>query len=130
MVERCLDLCTYACSGCLIVPYDDKEAWSQHAMLQIQQFLSLNGFAIGDVVSNMHYYHLRDNPVLRSATIIVDRLLRHECEFMANPFQRTWSNLFTEALGKSLTTFVKMISSSDGVPDYDWEYGKEGFFSS
>jgi hypothetical protein len=69
-----MELCTTNSSGCIVIPYDDRQPWSQEAMLNIQRYLTDHGFAIRDMVSQMHYYHLKDNPGLQSATIIVDRV--------------------------------------------------------
>lgn len=127
-LERCMELCTYACTGCLVVPYDDKERWSQLAMLQIQRFLVEKGFVIRDMVSHMHYYHLKDNPVLQSATIIVDRLERYD-----SSYARTYlpDNLITNLYGRprQLPHFIEIDDSdyTKGTPDYDWKYGQQEY---
>lgn len=111
-----------------MVPYDDKEAWSQHAMLEIQRFLMSKGFVIRDMVSQMHYYHLKDNPVLQSATIIVDRLERCNSNYTGRrlPVELV-KNLYGSP--RRLPHYINIDPNDPehGVPDYEWEYGTDNF---
>ncbi len=125
-LERCLEFCTYSCSGCLVIPYDDKESWSQEAMLNIQRFLSEKGFVVRDMVSNMHYYHLKDNPVLQSATIIVDRVERHDSTYAGKEIPiDLLKNLYGSPI--KIPHYIEIADPDllSGTPDYNWTYGEE-----
>jgi predicted methyltransferase len=129
-LHRCMDLCTYSCSGCLVVPYDEKHPWSQEAMIAIQRFLLSNGFVIRDMVAQMHSYHLKDNPTLQSATVIVDRV----GERVVSPYRgKTMQPEEVVNLYGSPRRLPHYIEVDDpefrsGKPDYDWVYGHEGFW--
>lgn len=125
-LQRCMDLCTYTCSGCIVIPYDAKEEWSQEAMINVQKFLASKGFVVRDMVSYLHSYHLRDNPVLQSATMIVDRIERHESDYRGEQLpEREVHRLYGDPrpIPKYIDIGEKGISGQ-GDPDYDWKFGR------
>lgn len=73
-IDRCLNLCTPRCSGCLILPYDCTRLWTQEVNKTIQSYFIDGGCYIREMIPDMHTYDLDDDPNLRSATILVDRL--------------------------------------------------------
>lgn len=128
-LDRCLELCTMNCSGCIVIPYDDRQPWSQDAMLNIQQYLVEHGFVVRDMVSQMHYYHLKDNPGLQSATIIVDRVARRDPDYSQQGIPiDSLKHLY--GAPRPLPHYIRIDESDPmkGKADYDWLYGKEKFW--
>lgn len=123
-LHRCMDLCKSTCSGCIIIPYDLQQQWTVEAMLYIQKFLLEHGFIIRDMVSYMHSYHLKDNPILRSATLIVDRINVVESEYS---YQELPTDLLKNLYGspRPIPKYIRDDGTLTGVPDYDWKYGKK-----
>lgn len=75
---RCMAACKPVnSSGIAILPYAT-ETWSSEAMHRIQNYMNTHGYVIGDMLRDMHLYHLDDSPDLRSATVIFDRVERIE----------------------------------------------------
>ncbi|MCL2311720.1 MAG: bis-aminopropyl spermidine synthase family protein [Firmicutes bacterium] len=122
-LHRCMDLCTNNSAGCIIVPYDIEQPWTIKAMISIQKFLLNNGFVIRDMVSYMHSYHLKDNPMLKSATLIVDRYEKvsspHSTSDLPPEFLR---NLYGSP--RAIPKYIR-DDGLTGVPDYGWKYGEE-----
>jgi predicted methyltransferase len=72
---RCMALCKPVGSmGVAILPYHPSERWSREAMNSIQRFMQQSGYIVGEMLRGMHSYHLDDLPMLRSATVIFDRI--------------------------------------------------------
>jgi predicted methyltransferase len=72
---RCMALCKpVGSSGVAILPYHPSEKWSRDAMYSIQRFMIESGYLVGEMLRGMHSYHLDDLPMLRSATVIFDRV--------------------------------------------------------
>ena len=119
---RCLELCKNECSGCIVIPYTNTQDWTQKAMLHNQEFLTAHGFVIRDMLSEMHRYYLKDNPELRSASIVVDRINKVSSEFS--------NQLMPPALVEKLygtPRNIPRIIYDDGTeignPDFNWNYG-------
>lgn len=129
-IDRCIDLCTEQCSGCIIIPYDYKYKWTIINMKQIQQYLLDKGFIIRDMVSYMHQYYLDDNPDLKSASLIVEKVSDGKAEYSGR-FLDTYlvKNLYGEP--RKIPKYI--FSSLDdrlGLKEYNWIYGKDGFWES
>jgi N4-bis(aminopropyl)spermidine synthase len=93
-LSRCMALCKpVGSAGVAILPYHPSERWSRDAMRSIQQFMTAHGYIVSEMLRAMHSYHLDDLPMLRSATVIFDRVSQ-----VATP------NLST-ALGSDMTKF-------------------------
>lgn len=123
-LHRCMDLCKTASSGCIIIPYDMEQEWTVKAMIYVQKFLLSHGFVIRDMVSYMHSYHLKDNPVLRSATLIVDRIDNVQSEYASQNLPvELLKNLYGEP--RPIPRYICDNGTPTGEPNYDWEYGKE-----
>jgi predicted methyltransferase len=73
-IDRCLNFCASQCSGCVLLPYDCTRPWTQEVNKTIQPYFIDVGCYIREMVPDMHAYHLDDDPNLRSATMIIDRL--------------------------------------------------------
>ena len=123
-LHRCMDLCKNACSGCIIIPYDREQEWTIHAMVYVQKFLLENGFVVRDMVSYMHSYHLKDNPILRSATLIVDRIEAKQSKYSSKNLPLDiLKNLYGSP--RPIPKYICDDNTPYGKADYDWEYGKE-----
>lgn len=127
-IDRCIDLCGEHCMGCVIIPYDSRSPWSITNMKNIQLYLLEKGFVIRDMLSYMHQYYLDDNPELKSATLIVEKVGGGNADF---------SNIFlgvpqVKYLYGSPRKIPKYIYSSNtnllGDRDYNWEFGKDMFW--
>ena len=117
-----MDYCTDYCGGCIVIPYDRSLAWTCKAMNSIQLFLLKNGFVIRDMISNMHRYHLKDNPGLRSATIIVDRIDKVESKYKGVYLPKdTCIHLYGSP--RKIPRYIMDTDETYGEPDYNWEYG-------
>lgn len=125
-LHRCMDLCKDESSGCIIIPYDPEQKWTIEAMLNIQKFLSEHGFVIRDMVSFMHSYHLKDNPHLHSATIIVDRVISINSEYTSQELpDKLVKNLYGEPC--LIPKYIDDDESIKGKPNYKWKYGKKSW---
>lgn len=72
----------------------------------------------------MHSYHLKDNPVLRSATLIVDRVESIESKYSSQKLPiELLKNLYGSP--RPIPIFICDDGTLTGTPDYNWEYGKE-----
>lgn len=122
-LHRCMDLCKSESSGCIVIPYDIKQNWTVKAMRYIQRFLLEHGFVIRDMISYMHGYHLKDNPMLRSATLIVDRVESIKSEYSS---QNLPTKLLKYLYGspRPIPRYICDDGTLMGTPDYNWEYGK------
>jgi len=119
-VQRCMEMCTASCTGCIIIPYDRKKEWSIKATRKIQSYLLENGFAIRGMIPYMHKYHLRDNPVLQSATMIVDRVEPQASDFEGEQIPKE----VARTLYGSERRIPRYIGEDD-EPDFDWRYNRE-----
>lgn len=127
-LERCIDLCSSTSLGCIIIPYDIEQKWTIENMINIQSFLLNKGFAIRDMKSYFHRYHLEDNPNLKSASIIVERFSTQSSRYTG---QRLPKECLINLYG-SPRKIPQYILSSDknplGIRDYEWEYGQHEFW--
>ncbi|MEY8414174.1 bis-aminopropyl spermidine synthase family protein [Lachnospiraceae bacterium 62-26] len=124
---RCMDLCCKKCSGCIVIPYDTEKNWTVKNMRNIQEFLIKHGFVIRDMISYMHRYHLDDNPTLKSATLIVDRVNYTTNEYSSEILPCSMiKNLYGKE--KKLPRYILDDGSPYGLKDYDWVYGKDDFW--
>lgn len=123
-LHRCMDLCTSLGSGFVVVPYDKKQPWTISAMSNIQKFLIEHGFVIRDMISEFHKYHLEDNPDLRSATIIVDRVNNQLSEYHDKLLPKSFAqNLYGSP--RRLPRYIMDDRTQYGYPDFHWIYGQD-----
>ena len=127
-IDRCMDLCVERCSGCIIIPYDHKLSWSIYNMQVIQTYLAKKGFVIRDMISYMHQYHLDDNPELKSATLIVekvsDSISEYSDQFLGKQLVK---NLYGSP--RKIPKYITLSNENPlGYKDYHWEYGNDGFW--
>jgi predicted methyltransferase len=74
-VDRCLSFCAPNSSGCIILPYSSTRSWTQDVVRNVQRHLVCETDCfVREMVTGMHSYNLDDDPSLRSATMIVDRI--------------------------------------------------------
>jgi len=119
-LHRCMEMCTANCTGCIVIPYDRKNEWSIKATMQIQKFLLENGFTIRGMVPYMHKYHLSDNPVLESATMIVDRVKSESSQFEGERIPKDIArNLYGSE--RRIPHYIDV----DNEPNYDWLYNEK-----
>ena len=123
-LHRCMDLCKVESSGCIIIPYDPEKKWTIDAMLNIQTFLLAYGFVIRDMVSFIHSYHLHDNPHLRSATIIVDRVIPKTSEFTSQELPADFVK-YLYGSTRPIPKYIDDDGSINGNPNYKWKYGRK-----
>lgn len=123
---RCMELCNKGCKGCIILPYDNKQVWTIENLKVIENFLIENGFIIRDIISNMHKYHLLDNPNLTSSSIIVERIenIKSKYENVTLP-EEIVRNFYGNE--RKLPEYIKDDGTLYGVEDFAWKYG-EGMF--
>lgn len=82
-LARCMELCKPAPSwGIAILPFAHKEDWSRNAMYNIQGFLSKQGYVVSEMVREIHQYHLEDRPSLRSANVVLDRVVNVDSPYV------------------------------------------------
>lgn len=85
-LSRCMALCKpVGSTGVAILPYHPSERWSRDAMRSIQQFMMDSGYLVGEMLRAMHSYHLDDLPMLRSATVIFDRVQQVPTPYLEEP---------------------------------------------
>lgn len=128
-IDRCIDLCTDQCSGCIIIPYDSRLSWTIHNMHKIQLYLLDKGFIIRDMISYMHQYHLEDNPNLKSATLIVEKISDSTGDYSGEFLDKELvKNLYGRP--RIIPKYITMSEENMwGQKDYSWDYGKEGFWN-
>lgn len=74
-LARCMEFCKPAPSwGMALLPFAHKEDWSRKAMMNIQKFLTKNGYVVSEMIREVHQYHLENRPSLRSCNLVVDRV--------------------------------------------------------
>ena len=121
-LHRCIDMCTENCSGCIVIPYDNQHRWTQDAMLDIQKFLAAHGFVVRDMISSMHLYHLKDNPELKSATVIVDKIASAQSEYSGKQLPISMLvNMYGSP--RSIPHYIIDDGSPMGRMDFDWKFG-------
>ena len=119
-----MDLCTYSCSGCIVIPYNIRWEWSRTAMRKIQGFLFEHGFVVRDMVSDLHQYHLADNPLLPSASIIVDRISQKDSPHCGQSLPSQYAiSLYGKP--RRIPHYIEIDPNAYDLakPDYNWEYG-------
>ncbi len=73
-MERGFEATNKSALGVLVIADDPKLPWTQE-VLQSTQITALNmGFVVGEMIPELHLYHLDDNPKLRSCTCIFRRV--------------------------------------------------------
>ena len=91
---RCMALCkSVNSSGIALLPYR-AGTWSAEAMYDIQAFMGVQGYVVGDMLREMHLYHLDDSPELRSATVIFDRVERKAMPHVDEPLPESLQRYF------------------------------------
>lgn len=125
-IYRCMELCTEHCYGCIILPYDIKLNWTVKNMKAMEQFLLKNGFIIKEVSSNMHQYHLQDNPELTSSAMIVERISNVKSKFENRVLPETMLNNFY-GKPRKLPEYIKDNGTIYGLEEYGWIYGQQEF---
>lgn len=123
-LHRCMDLCTSNAEGCIIVPYDEAFPWTIKGATEIFNFLTIFGFEVSDMQRNVHSYHLRDNPSLKSSMIMVKRIKDIESPFKEQQFP---FDMCRHLYGspRAIPQYIKMDQKNPlGHLDFNWEYGK------
>ena len=73
-LERGMEATGEQALGVMVIADDPKMRWTQE-VLRASQLSALNmGFVVGEMIPELHLYHLEDNPKLRSCTCIFRRL--------------------------------------------------------
>lgn len=123
-LHRCMDLCNDKSEGCIVIPYDSTMEWTLTAMKNIQNFLIANGFVIRDMVSYMHRYHLKDNPSLKSATLIVERISPKKSDYEDKYLPM---ELVKHLYGRprNIPKYIMEDETRLGEPDFNWVYGTD-----
>lgn len=122
-VTRGAELCHRqggAC-GCIILPDDDERAWTVEAMLATERFLTEHGWSIREKLSQLHRYHLPNDPGLTSSTLWV-RDAREGKGVTSMPYagKRVTGGEIAHFYGRKVTPPYPQYIREDGERDYDW----------
>lgn len=120
---RCMELSTVDSEGCIIIPNDTRFPWVQSCMENITHFLLSDGFQILQTLSNIHKYHLSDNPDLQSSMLHVKRISDCPPPYAGSRFPLSMcANLYGST--RAIPRYIYASSSNPyGAPDFNWEYG-------
>lgn len=123
---RCMELCTNNCDGCIILPYMKSVNWTVDNYEVVENFLLKNGFVITHILSDMHRYHLPDNPELSSSTIIVHRMREVKSAYEDNILpEEVIKNFYGSA--RRLPEYIKDDGTLYGMEKFDWIYGDKAY---
>ena len=133
-LHRCFEVCGTnnfndcpPCSGCIVLPYDYTQKWTQSNMLNIQTFLLKNGFVIREMLPYQHRYDLPDNPTLTSAFIIVDQIKKNKLCYVNTLLPKELiKNLYGQE--RPIPHHIRDNNTPYGNLDMNWQYGREGFW--
>lgn len=120
---RCIELCKTDCTGCMIVPCNDKFEWTLNNTYNIQKFLNEYGFIINRLFDNLHEYNLDDNPNLLSSSFYLKRVVNLGDNLYANkrmPLSQI-KNLYGSE--RKIPEYIEDDGTDFGKRNYDWEYG-------
>jgi len=73
-ISRGMEACVPNSRGIALLPYSEEDDWSREAMFSIQKFAVGCGYAVSDMMTGLHQYHLADRPTLHSGVVVFDRL--------------------------------------------------------
>lgn len=123
---RCMDLIKKDAEGIIVIPYDSNIEWTKDAMVRIQKFLIDNGFVIKEMITDLHYYHLDDNPKLTSSSLLVERTAYKNSKYQDKymPFELV-KNLYGDFL--KIPRYIYDDNTLFEKPHYDWKYGDENW---
>jgi len=72
--QRGMEATGYAGEGLIVIADDTEKEWPQKVLANVQGFALRSGFFIQKMMSQLHLYHLDDNPELRSCNIFLRAL--------------------------------------------------------
>lgn len=72
--QRGMEAIGYQGEGMITIADDDKLAWCQRVLSNVQQFATASGFYVKRMMSQMHEYHLDDAPDLKSCNLMIKSL--------------------------------------------------------
>lgn len=73
-VQRGMEAVNYAGKGMVVIADDDELEWPKRVLAATQQFALSSGFYVQKMMSQVHQYHLDDNPDLRSCNLMLSAL--------------------------------------------------------
>lgn len=120
---RCIELCKSNCSGCMIVPCNDKREWTLKNTHNIQRFLNEYGFIINKSYNDLHEYHLDDDPNLLSSSFYLKRVMKIGDNLYASknmPLKQI-KNLYGSE--RKIPEYIEDDGTDFGKRNYNWKYG-------
>jgi predicted methyltransferase len=73
-VQRGMEATGYQGEGMIVIADDSDLPWPKQVLANVQQFAINSGFFVQKMMSQLHQYHLDDNPDLRSCNILIKAL--------------------------------------------------------
>ncbi len=73
-VQRGMEATAYAGEGIMVIGDDTELEWPKHVLANVQKFVVSSGFFVQKMMTQLHSYHLDDNPNLRSCNLIIKAL--------------------------------------------------------
>jgi N4-bis(aminopropyl)spermidine synthase len=73
-LERGIEACGDNAVGIIVIADDAQLPWTQRVLRTVQSEIINAGFLVAEMLPEMHYYHLDDNPELRSCSLVVRRV--------------------------------------------------------
>ena len=125
---RCFELCKKEVTGCLILPNDNIRKWTKENMSEIISFLSVHGLIPFHVEPEYHRYFLKDDPQLKSSSILVKGNIKGDNIFEEKPFfARELKNLYgsPRVIPKYIYEDEKDLK---GRKDFTWQFGITDFW--
>lgn len=73
-VQRGMEATGYQGEGMIVIADDSDLPWPKQVLANVQQFAITSGFFVQKMMSQLHQYHLDDNPDLRSCNLLIKAL--------------------------------------------------------
>ena len=85
--QRGMEATGYAGEGLIVIADDPAKEWPQKVLANVQGFALKSGFFIQKMMSQMHLYHLDDNPELKSCNIFLKALPNNALPMVSEPIR-------------------------------------------
>jgi predicted methyltransferase len=116
-VERGMEATEYAGDGAVVVADDPELTWPKQVLSNLQRFAVGKGYFVQRMMTQLHSYHLDDNPDLRSCNVFVSPIVSERRPSESKPISDP--DRVENFYGRQRTPRVRYVRERDRL-----DYGK------
>lgn len=116
------ELCKpFGASGYVIMPNDSQRRWTLDAIYSVQREMILGGWAVSELINDLHGYALDDDPKLASASLGLHRTYSPSDSYPLRYAGRLVDpDEIPSFYGKTVSAPYPHLIHTDGRYDYEW----------